>query len=87
MYQNPQEEICISLALDHSALILHLFLLKHSGFTFPFSTGIILNYFMQDFSRRSCQRSPPNPAYTRAPTEAGGGQQLFERTKEPNPNS
>lgn len=45
------------------------------------------NYFIQEFSRRSCQRSPPNPAYTRAPTAAGDGQQLCERTKEKNPNS
>lgn len=29
----------------------------------------------------------PNPACTRTPKEAGGGKQLCERTKEPNPNS
>lgn len=40
---------------------------SYSGIlTFSFSTGITLNYFMQGFTRRSCQRSPPNPAYTRA---------------------
>lgn len=50
-----------NLHLTSSALLLHLLLLRHSSFTFP--TGIILNYFTQDFSRRRCQNlNPTQPA-------------------------
>lgn len=47
------------------------------------------NYFELFYARlhQELSESKPNPACTRAPKEAGGGQQLCERTKEPNPNS